>query len=279
DWIYTGSYRDESAPAAQGGASANLAKRRDGIRDPQRNDATGLGLYANWAWSWPLNRRIMYNRASADPTGKPWDPKRPGIQWNGTRWVGDVPDYPPTMDPAAPAACLPAPQGPGGPGRRAAVHHERGGHRPPLLRIDGGWAVPRALRADGVPDPQPAAPGQLGLARRLPLRSGRRPAQPFRPGKGLPIRRNQLPADRARALRHPARPAAGRAAAGGVRRDPLRAGPGAQDQERRPGACEVAARQARGAGAGYQAPRADHRRRAEGLPGGHPHPLGVRRSR
>jgi len=107
DWIYTGSYPDESAPAAQGRASANLAKRRDGIRDPQRNDPTSLGLYSNWAWSWPLNRRIMYNRASADPTGKPWDPKRPGIQWNGTRWVGDVPDYPPNMDPADPAAWLP----------------------------------------------------------------------------------------------------------------------------------------------------------------------------
>ncbi len=107
DWIYTGSYPDPSAPAAQGRASANLAKRRDGIRDPQRNDPTGLGLYPNWAWSWPLNRRILYNRASADPTGKPWDPTRPGIQWNGSLWVGDVPDYPPNMNPADPAAWLP----------------------------------------------------------------------------------------------------------------------------------------------------------------------------
>jgi formate dehydrogenase major subunit len=107
DWIYTGSYPDASAPAAQGRASANLARRRDGIRDPQRNDPTGLGLYPNWAWSWPLNRRILYNRASADPTGKPWDPTRPGIQWNGSLWVGDVPDYPPNMNPADPAAWLP----------------------------------------------------------------------------------------------------------------------------------------------------------------------------
>jgi len=107
DWIYTGSYPDPSAPAAQGRASANLARRRDGVKDPKRNDPTGLGLYPNWAWSWPLNRRILYNRASADPTGKPWDPTRPGIQWNGTAWVGDVPDYPPNMDPADPAAWLP----------------------------------------------------------------------------------------------------------------------------------------------------------------------------
>ncbi len=107
DWLYTGSYPDESDPNAQGRASANLSKRRDGVRDLQRNDPTGLGFFPNWAWSWPANRRILYNRASADPTGKPWDPKRPGIVWNGSKWVGDVPDYPATMNPADPAAWLP----------------------------------------------------------------------------------------------------------------------------------------------------------------------------
>ena len=39
--------------------------------------------------------------------GKPWDPKRPAIQWDGTRWQGDVPDYPATMDPKDPKAWLP----------------------------------------------------------------------------------------------------------------------------------------------------------------------------
>jgi len=97
DWIYTGSY----TPAG------NLMKRRSGISDPAKNDPTGMGFYPNWAWSWPLNRRVMYNRASADLAGKPWDPKRPGIQWNGTAWVGDVPDYPVNMDPKDPAAWLP----------------------------------------------------------------------------------------------------------------------------------------------------------------------------
>jgi formate dehydrogenase major subunit len=66
-----------------------------------------LGFYPNWAWSWPLNRRVMYNRASADLQGRPWDPKRPGIVWNGAMWVGDVPDYPPTMSPDDPDAWLP----------------------------------------------------------------------------------------------------------------------------------------------------------------------------
>jgi formate dehydrogenase major subunit len=107
DWIYTGHYPDASAPAALGRSSANLARRRDGVQNAAKNDPTGLGFYPNWAWSWPLNRRILYNRASADLTGKPWDPKRPGIRWNGAAWVGDVPDYPATMNPADPAAWLP----------------------------------------------------------------------------------------------------------------------------------------------------------------------------
>jgi len=100
DWIYTGSYPD----------SGNQMKNRKGVQDPAANDPTGLGFYPNWSWSWPLNRRVLYNRASADLTGQPWDPTRPGIKWNGTKWVGDVPDYPvsgPTADPNSPTSWLP----------------------------------------------------------------------------------------------------------------------------------------------------------------------------
>jgi formate dehydrogenase major subunit len=50
---------------------------------------------------------VLYNRASADLNGNPWDPKRPGIKWNGSKWVGDVPDYPPKMSPHDPGAWLP----------------------------------------------------------------------------------------------------------------------------------------------------------------------------
>jgi formate dehydrogenase major subunit len=107
NWIYTGVYPDPSAPSVAGRKDANLTKRRDGIQDPAKNDPTKMGFYPNWAWSWPLNRRVLYNRASADLNGKPWDPTRPGITWNGTTWVGDVPDYPPTMDPKSPTAWLP----------------------------------------------------------------------------------------------------------------------------------------------------------------------------
>jgi len=95
DWIYTGHYPE----------SGNLAKRLDGVQDPAKNDPTGMGFYPNWAWSWPANRRVLYNRASADPQGRPWDPKRPGIKWDAAahKWVGDVPDYPPDAEPGADA--------------------------------------------------------------------------------------------------------------------------------------------------------------------------------
>jgi formate dehydrogenase major subunit len=78
DWIYTGSWTEDG----------NQMDRR-GTADP-----TGLGFFHDWTWSWPLNRRVLYNRASADARGRPWDPTRPGIQWNGSEWVGDIPDFP-----------------------------------------------------------------------------------------------------------------------------------------------------------------------------------------
>jgi formate dehydrogenase major subunit len=96
NWIYVGQYTTQ-----------NNMKRRNGISDPAKNDPTGMGFYSTWGFSWPANRRVLYNRASADVAGKPWDPKRPGIQWNGTTWTGDVPDYPATMNPADPNAWNP----------------------------------------------------------------------------------------------------------------------------------------------------------------------------
>ena len=59
-WIFAGSWTPEG----------NQMARRDNA------DPSGLGNTLGWAWAWPLNRRILYNRASADPQGKPWDPKR-----------------------------------------------------------------------------------------------------------------------------------------------------------------------------------------------------------
>ena len=63
------------------------------------DDPTGLGMHHDWAFSWPLNRRVLYNRASADAEGRPWDQTRAGIAWNGREWIGDVPDYGRTTPP------------------------------------------------------------------------------------------------------------------------------------------------------------------------------------
>ena len=58
------------------------------------NDPTGIGQTLNWAWAWPANRRILYNRASCDVSGKPFDPRRSLISWNGKSWGGaDIPDF------------------------------------------------------------------------------------------------------------------------------------------------------------------------------------------
>lgn len=59
-----------------------------------KEDPTGLGLYPDWSFAWPLNRRIIYNRASCDLEGKPYNPKMKLLEWTGDKWVGDVPDGP-----------------------------------------------------------------------------------------------------------------------------------------------------------------------------------------
>ena len=78
NWLYSQSYTE----------AGNMAARR------KKTDPTGLGLYPEWSWCWPLNRRIIYNRASVDLEGNPRDPKRPLLRWDATakRWIGDVPD-------------------------------------------------------------------------------------------------------------------------------------------------------------------------------------------
>ena len=77
-WIFTGCW----TPAG------NQMGRRD------NSDPTGIGNTLNWAWAWPANRRVLYNRASCDLQGKPWDPTRKLVAWNGTTWGGaDVPDF------------------------------------------------------------------------------------------------------------------------------------------------------------------------------------------
>ncbi|MBN2475181.1 MAG: formate dehydrogenase-N subunit alpha [Pirellulales bacterium] len=85
NWLYCASYTHDG----------NMAARR--IRETD-----GIGLNPEWSWCWPVNRRILYNRASVDLDGKPWDRQTPVIAWQDGKWVGDVPDggWPPiSVDP------------------------------------------------------------------------------------------------------------------------------------------------------------------------------------
>ena len=85
-WIFCGAW----------GPTGNLMARRD------NSDPTGIGQTINWAWAWPANRRVLYNRASCDVNGKPFNPERKLIGWNGAAWSGaDIPDYKVDEDPSA----------------------------------------------------------------------------------------------------------------------------------------------------------------------------------
>ena len=80
NWIYSGSWTE---------AGSQIQRR--GTEDP-----SNMGVFPNWSWSWPANRRVLYNRASCNVDGKPWDPERKQVWWNEAagKWVGnDVPDF------------------------------------------------------------------------------------------------------------------------------------------------------------------------------------------
>lgn len=67
-------------------------------RDPA--DPSGRGIHSGWSWAWPMNRRVLYNRASTDKNGQPLDPNRCLIHWTGEKWSGnDTPDFPVTLSP------------------------------------------------------------------------------------------------------------------------------------------------------------------------------------
>jgi formate dehydrogenase major subunit len=64
------------------------------------HDPDETGAYLGWTFAWPLNRRTLYNRASANLEGKAWDPTRKIIEWDGAKWAGyDVPDIAPNAKP------------------------------------------------------------------------------------------------------------------------------------------------------------------------------------
>jgi formate dehydrogenase major subunit len=123
-WIYTGVYA---------GGVNKAANRRPG----REQDLTAL----DWGWAWPANRRILYNRASADPEGNPWSERKKYVWWDADeqKWVGhDVPDFPVAKAPSY----RPEP-GTGGPDGLA-------GDDPFIMQADGkGWLYTPKGMLDG----------------------------------------------------------------------------------------------------------------------------------
>ena len=77
-WIYSGCFAD--------GVNQTARRRPGGEQD---------WVAAEWGWAWPANRRILYNRASADPEGRPWSERKAYVWWDeeAGEWTGhDVPD-------------------------------------------------------------------------------------------------------------------------------------------------------------------------------------------
>ena len=123
-WIYTGVYADE----------VNQAARRKPGSDQS-------WVAPEWGWAWPANRRILYNRASADPDGRPWSERKAYLSWDQEqqKWTGpDIADFEPTKAPS-----YRPPEGAAGPEALA-------GDDPFIMQADGkGWLYAPSGLLDG----------------------------------------------------------------------------------------------------------------------------------
>ena len=130
-------------------------------------------LQPEWGFAWPHNRRIMYNRASADPQGRPWSERKKLIWWDSARrrWVGDdEPDF----DPAKPPDYQPPP---GAAGMAALA-----GTQPFIMKPDGlGWLYAPGAVKDG-PLPTHYEPVESPLGNLLYPRQTRSPTVRTFPG-------------------------------------------------------------------------------------------------
>jgi formate dehydrogenase major subunit len=123
-WIYSGCYA---------GGENQTARRRPGREQSW--------VAPEWGWAWPMNRRILYNRASADPAGRPWSERKKLVWWDAAaqRWTGDdVPDFKATMAPDHV------------PGAGATAEDALRGDDPFVMQADGkGWLYAPTGLLDG----------------------------------------------------------------------------------------------------------------------------------
>src|SRR5581483_402287 len=123
-WIYSGIYKD----------GVNQAARRKPRTEQDE-------VAAEWAWAWPANRRLLYNRASADPEGRPWSERKRYVWWDEekSQWTGhDVPDFGKEKAPS-----YVPPEG-------AAAEKALSGTEPFVMQADGkGWLYAPAGLTDG----------------------------------------------------------------------------------------------------------------------------------
>ncbi len=150
-WIYTGVYA--------GGAN-HAADRVPGREQDE--------IASRWGWAWPANRRILYNRASADPEGRPWSERKKLVWWDADlgRWTGaDVPDFVADKEPG-----YRAPDGVGGAAGLDGID-------PFVMQADGkGWLfapkglvdgpLPTHYEANESPVPNPLYGQQSNPTRR-----------------------------------------------------------------------------------------------------------------
>lgn len=161
-WIYCGVYADEVNQAA---------RRRPGAEQ----DLTAL----EWGWAWPANRRILYNRASADPEGRPWSERKAYVWWDEEKgeWTGhDVPDF----ERNKPPGYVP----PEGATAEAAI----AGTDAFIMQADGkGWLFAPAGLVDGPlpahyePHESPTPNALYGQRANPARRIYRRPETPYNP--------------------------------------------------------------------------------------------------
>jgi formate dehydrogenase major subunit len=111
NWIYSGMYVkgvdvNTDQDDEQFFKDYKCCNRDDDDKAP--DGSKGIGNYLNWSYAWPANRRIIYNRCSADWAGKPWTQDKANLWWDGSKWTGyDIPDFVGTKAPTDPGGTDP----------------------------------------------------------------------------------------------------------------------------------------------------------------------------